>query len=59
MVSSTYGLHENSSVLNILPCIGSTFMELDEVVIPAENLLGKENQGFEIIMSSMEVYNDV
>lgn len=34
-------------------------MELDEVVIPAENLLGKENQGFEIIMSSMEVYNDV
>lgn len=32
---------------------GSTFMELDEVVVPAENMLGNENQGFEIIMSSM------
>ncbi|KAL4895008.1 acyl-CoA dehydrogenase/oxidase [Aspergillus ambiguus] len=31
---------------------GSTFMELDEVVVPAENLLGKENHGFEIIMST-------
>jgi alkylation response protein AidB-like acyl-CoA dehydrogenase len=28
-------------------------MEFDEVVVAAENLLGKENQGFEIIMSSM------
>jgi alkylation response protein AidB-like acyl-CoA dehydrogenase len=28
-------------------------MELDEVIVPAENLLGKENQGFEIIMSSI------
>lgn len=31
---------------------GSTFLEFDDVVVPAENLLGKENQGFEIIMSS-------
>ncbi|KAL3450790.1 acyl-CoA dehydrogenase/oxidase [Aspergillus insuetus] len=31
---------------------GSTFMELDEVVVPAENMLGQENQGFEIIMST-------
>ncbi|OQE31280.1 hypothetical protein PENSTE_c001G04698 [Penicillium steckii] len=31
---------------------GSTFMELDDVVVPAENMLGKENQGFEIIMST-------
>lgn len=28
-------------------------MELDEVVVPAESMLGGENQGFEIIMSSM------
>jgi alkylation response protein AidB-like acyl-CoA dehydrogenase len=28
-------------------------MELDDVAVPAENMLGKENQGFEIIMSSM------
>lgn len=27
-------------------------MEFDEILVPAENLLGKENQGFEIIMSS-------
>jgi hypothetical protein len=27
-------------------------MEFDEVLVSAENLLGKENQGFEIIMSS-------
>jgi alkylation response protein AidB-like acyl-CoA dehydrogenase len=31
---------------------GSTYMEFDDVVIPAANLLGRENQGFEIIMSS-------
>lgn len=42
-----------NSVLTDSFCLGSTFMELDEVVVPAENMLGKENQGFEIIMSSM------
>ncbi|KAJ5243275.1 uncharacterized protein N7469_001602 [Penicillium citrinum] len=31
---------------------GSTFMELDDVVVPVGNMLGKENQGFEIIMST-------
>ncbi|KAL5360468.1 acyl-CoA dehydrogenase/oxidase [Aspergillus floccosus] len=39
---------ENSGVSSS----GSTFMELDDVVVPAENLLGKENHGFEIIMST-------
>ncbi|KAL4810644.1 acyl-CoA dehydrogenase/oxidase [Aspergillus unguis] len=39
---------ENSGVSSS----GSTFMELDEVVVPAENMLGSENQGFEIIMST-------
>ncbi|OJI99671.1 hypothetical protein ASPVEDRAFT_51031 [Aspergillus versicolor CBS 583.65] len=39
---------ENSGVSSS----GSTFMELDEVVVPAENMLGNENQGFEIIMST-------
>lgn len=32
-------------------------MEFDEVLVPAENLLGKENQGFEIIMSSEYPYH--
>ncbi|KAK1772089.1 putative acyl-CoA dehydrogenase [Phialemonium atrogriseum] len=31
---------------------GSAFITLDEVVVPAENLLWKENAGFEIIMST-------
>lgn len=32
---------------------GSTFVDLQDVIVPVENILGKENQGFEIIMSSM------
>ncbi|ODM22613.1 hypothetical protein SI65_00202 [Aspergillus cristatus] len=39
---------ENSGVSSS----GSTFLEFDEVYVPSENLLGKENQGFEIIMST-------
>ena len=31
---------------------GSTFLEFDDVKVPASHLLGKENQGFQIIMSS-------
>lgn len=31
---------------------GSTYIELDDVAVPKENLLGHENDGFEIIMSS-------
>jgi alkylation response protein AidB-like acyl-CoA dehydrogenase len=32
---------------------GSTFFEFDNVKVPVSNLLGKENQGFQIIMSSI------
>ncbi|CAL5869154.1 uncharacterized protein PFLUO_LOCUS3382 [Penicillium psychrofluorescens] len=39
---------ENSGVSSS----GSTYMEFDDVLVPAENLLGNENQGFEIIMST-------
>ncbi|RKL29216.1 hypothetical protein BFJ72_g12125 [Fusarium proliferatum] len=39
---------ENSGVA----ASGSTFVNLDDVVVPVENILGKEGQGFEIIMSS-------
>lgn len=31
---------------------GSTFIEFDDVKVPVENLLGKENEGFKIIMSN-------
>lgn len=36
---------------------GSTFLEFDNVKVPMSNLLGKENQGFQIIMSSTWYYN--
>ncbi|TVY43493.1 Acyl-CoA dehydrogenase [Lachnellula subtilissima] len=39
---------ENSGVSSS----GSTFIDLDEVLVPVENLLGMENKGFEIIMST-------
>ena len=32
---------------------GSTFIEFDDVRVPVENLIGAENRGFEIIMSSL------
>src|SRR5271169_2305685 len=32
--------------------IGSTFIEFDDVKVPVENLLGKENAGFKIVMSN-------
>lgn len=31
---------------------GSTFIEFDSVIVPASNLLHKENRGFEVIMSN-------
>lgn len=31
---------------------GSTFIEFDDVEVPAENLIGIENDGFRYIMSS-------
>lgn len=31
---------------------GSTYIEFDDVEVSVENLLGEENHGFEIIMSS-------
>jgi len=32
---------------------GSTFIEFDNVKVPASHLLGKENQGFQIIATSI------
>ena len=33
---------------------GSTFIELDDVRVPADHLIGEENNGFPLIMSSMQ-----
>ena len=30
---------------------GTSYVEFDEVKVPVENLLGKENKGFQLIMS--------
>lgn len=40
---------ENSGVMSS----GSTFIEFDDVEVPAENLIGTENEGFKYVMSSM------
>jgi alkylation response protein AidB-like acyl-CoA dehydrogenase len=32
--------------------VGSTYIEFEDVVVPASDLLGREGQGFQIIMSS-------
>lgn len=37
----------------IIDCLGSTYIEFDDVAVPAQNLIGRENEGFAIIMSSM------
>jgi len=31
---------------------GSTFIELDDVRVPVDHLIGEENKGFPLIMSS-------
>jgi alkylation response protein AidB-like acyl-CoA dehydrogenase len=36
-----------------LAASASTFIEFDDVYVPVSNLLGKENGGFQIIMSSI------
>jgi alkylation response protein AidB-like acyl-CoA dehydrogenase len=35
----------------------STYIEFDDVKVPVENLIGKENEGFAIIMSSIKAYH--
>lgn len=32
--------------------VGSTFIELDDVHVPVDHLIGQENKGFPLIMSS-------
>lgn len=48
MICGTYLL--NGVKADVLP--GSTFIELDEVHVPVDHLIGEENKGFPLIMSS-------
>ena len=34
------------------PAAGTAYVTFDDVKVPIENLLGKENEGFELIMSN-------
>lgn len=46
------GISRRKMVNSGVSSSGSAFVEFDEVRVPADNLLGHEGQGFEIIMSS-------
>ncbi|MBE3046370.1 acyl-CoA dehydrogenase family protein [Candidatus Bathyarchaeota archaeon] len=49
---STQGVHRKKMLNSGVSSSGSTFVDLDNVIVPVENVLGREGQGFEIIMSS-------
>lgn len=38
--------------VQVLTYPGSTFIELDDVKVPVDHLIGEENKGFPLIMSS-------
>lgn len=46
------GIHRKKMHNSGVSSSGSSFIDLDNVLVPVENILGKEGQGFEIIMSS-------
>ncbi|KAJ5317196.1 hypothetical protein N7508_001704 [Penicillium antarcticum] len=46
------GIQGNKMYNSGVSSSGSTFIDLQDAVVPAENIPGKENQGFEIIMST-------
>lgn len=45
-------LKKGSSGSPIIPMLGSTYIEFDQVEVPVANLLGEENKGFPVIMNS-------
>ena len=49
-ISDTRNFSNLPNLTNLSP--GSTYIEFDDVEVPVSNLLGKENEGFDIIMSS-------
>lgn len=49
---NTKGIHRKKMYNSGMSSSGSSFIDLDDVVVPVENILGNEGQGFEVIMSS-------
>lgn len=49
---NTEGIHRKKMINSGVSSSGSSFIDLDNVLVPVENILGKEGQGFEVIMSS-------
>ena len=49
---NTPGIHRKKMYTSGVSSSGSPCIDLDNVMVPVENILGKEGQGFEIIMSS-------
>ena len=37
-------------------CLGSAFIELEDVKVSIENLIGQENEGFKVTMSSKRLH---
>lgn len=44
--------------MTLIGQLGSTFIEFDDVRVPVDNLIGKENKGFPLIMSSEYVLRE-
>ena len=52
VVRDSLNFVDNYSSAEIDAFIGSTFIELDDVHVPVDHLIGQENKGFPLIMSS-------
>lgn len=46
------GIHLRKITTQGMRCSGSTYIEFENVKVPVENLLGKENKGFKVIMGN-------
>ena len=52
VVRNALNIVDSYSSTEIDAFIGSTFIELDDVHVPVDHLIGQENKGFPLIMSS-------
>jgi alkylation response protein AidB-like acyl-CoA dehydrogenase/predicted heme/steroid binding protein len=50
MIERSPGLETKGISTSYSPCAGTSFITYDNVKVPVENLLGKENMGFQVIM---------
>lgn len=52
LVERTEGLTTKLIRTSYSPAAGTAYVMYDNVKVPVQNLLGKENEGFELIMSN-------